>query len=75
MLAMECVHSMSSSYIFVFSLGDMSAGNLASVLVQPVSAYLAKTLLSAPASGHGGLCVPIAMPSNAGKSTQYTCHS
>lgn len=62
---------MSSSHIPVFSLDDMSGGNLASVLVQPVSAHLAKTLLSAPASGSGGSCVPIAMPSNAGNSTMH----
>lgn len=71
---MECVQSVSSSYIFAFSLDDVSGGNLASVLVQPVSAYLAKTLLSAPASGHGDSCVPIAMPINAGNSTKYTYH-
>lgn len=71
---MECVQSMSSSSIFAFSLDDVSGGNLASVLVQPVSAYLAKTLLSAPASEHGDSCVPIAMPSNAGNSTKYTYH-
>ncbi|XP_056893384.1 inactive N-acetylated-alpha-linked acidic dipeptidase-like protein 2 isoform X1 [Takifugu flavidus] len=47
------------------ALNDVSRGNLASLLVQPISAYLAKTLLSSPASGRGGPCIPLAMPSNA----------
>uniref|UniRef100_A0A673IG95 N-acetylated alpha-linked acidic dipeptidase like 2 n=1 Tax=Sinocyclocheilus rhinocerous TaxID=307959 RepID=A0A673IG95_9TELE len=37
--------------------------NLTSLLVQPISASLAKMLLSAPAMGQGRPCVPMAMPS------------
>ncbi|CAG01590.1 unnamed protein product [Tetraodon nigroviridis] len=60
--------------MWMWETDDVPGGNLASVLVQPVSAYLAKTLLSAPPSGREGSCVPIAMPSSAGNSTKYTCH-
>uniref|UniRef100_A0A671MIR2 N-acetylated alpha-linked acidic dipeptidase like 2 n=1 Tax=Sinocyclocheilus anshuiensis TaxID=1608454 RepID=A0A671MIR2_9TELE len=37
--------------------------NLTSLLVQPISASLAKMLLSAPAMGQGRPCIPMAMPS------------
>ncbi|XP_052424815.1 inactive N-acetylated-alpha-linked acidic dipeptidase-like protein 2 [Carassius gibelio] len=40
-----------------------SRHNLTSLLVQPISASLAKLLLSAPAMGQGRPCVPMAMPS------------
>uniref|UniRef100_A0A3Q3W0J2 Uncharacterized protein n=1 Tax=Mola mola TaxID=94237 RepID=A0A3Q3W0J2_MOLML len=39
--------------------------NLTSLLVQPISAFLAKTLLSSPAKGQGDSCIPMAMPLNA----------
>uniref|UniRef100_A0A3Q4AXE5 Uncharacterized protein n=1 Tax=Mola mola TaxID=94237 RepID=A0A3Q4AXE5_MOLML len=44
---------------------DVSRGNLTSLLVQPISAFLAKTLLSSPAKGQGDSCIPMAMPLNA----------
>ncbi|XP_016147667.1 inactive N-acetylated-alpha-linked acidic dipeptidase-like protein 2 [Sinocyclocheilus grahami] len=43
--------------------GRDSRHNLTSLLVQPISASLAKMLLSAPAMGQGRPCVPMAMPS------------
>lgn len=46
---------------------DVSRGSMTSLLVQPISAFLAKTLLSSPAAGRGDSCVPIAMPRNAGE--------
>ncbi|KAK2836035.1 hypothetical protein Q5P01_016519 [Channa striata] len=49
--------------------GTDSAGNLTSLLVQPISAFLAKTLLSSPPTGQGDSCVPLAMPSNAERKT------
>ncbi|KAL7867385.1 hypothetical protein AOLI_G00151990 [Acnodon oligacanthus] len=39
--------------------------NLTSLLVQPISARLAKVLLSAPILGYDQPCVPLAMPSSA----------
>ncbi|XP_035986130.1 inactive N-acetylated-alpha-linked acidic dipeptidase-like protein 2 [Fundulus heteroclitus] len=46
----------------------LSAGpgqSLTSVLVQPISAFLAKTLLSSPSVGRGGdACTPLFMPPN-----------
>ncbi|KAM4574246.1 inactive N-acetylated-alpha-linked acidic dipeptidase-like protein 2 isoform 2-T2 [Fundulus diaphanus] len=39
--------------------------SLTSVLVQPISAFLAKTLLSSPSVGRGGdTCTPLSMPPN-----------
>lgn len=41
---------------------------MSSMLVQPISAFMAKTLLSAStAMGHGDACVPIAAPASIGK--------
>ncbi|XP_026161392.1 inactive N-acetylated-alpha-linked acidic dipeptidase-like protein 2 [Mastacembelus armatus] len=37
-------------------------GNMTSMLVQPISAFLAKTLLSSPSTGQGDSCIPLAMP-------------
>uniref|UniRef100_A0A673JY32 N-acetylated alpha-linked acidic dipeptidase like 2 n=1 Tax=Sinocyclocheilus rhinocerous TaxID=307959 RepID=A0A673JY32_9TELE len=45
------------------SAGRDSRHNLTSLLVQPISASLAKMLLSAPAMGQGRPCIPMAMPS------------
>ncbi|XP_068174930.1 inactive N-acetylated-alpha-linked acidic dipeptidase-like protein 2 [Antennarius striatus] len=39
-------------------------GGLTSLLVQPISAFLAKTLLSSPSLGQGDACTPLAMPPN-----------
>lgn len=44
---------------------EASRGSVTSLLVQPISAFLAKTLLSSAAAGHGDTCVPIAMPPGA----------
>ncbi|XP_034035088.1 inactive N-acetylated-alpha-linked acidic dipeptidase-like protein 2 [Thalassophryne amazonica] len=41
-----------------------SQGSLTSLLVQPISAFLAKTLLSSPSAGPRESCIPLAMPSN-----------
>uniref|UniRef100_A0A3Q3WBY5 Uncharacterized protein n=1 Tax=Mola mola TaxID=94237 RepID=A0A3Q3WBY5_MOLML len=49
---------------------EVSRGNLTSLLVQPISAFLAKTLLSSPAKGQGDSCIPMAMPLNAVMWTQ-----
>uniref|UniRef100_A0A671PP46 N-acetylated alpha-linked acidic dipeptidase like 2 n=1 Tax=Sinocyclocheilus anshuiensis TaxID=1608454 RepID=A0A671PP46_9TELE len=49
------------------SAGRDSRHNLTSLLVQPISASLAKMLLSAPAMGQGRPCIPMAMPSASGK--------
>uniref|UniRef100_A0A665WQF4 N-acetylated alpha-linked acidic dipeptidase like 2 n=1 Tax=Echeneis naucrates TaxID=173247 RepID=A0A665WQF4_ECHNA len=38
--------------------------NLTSLLVQPISAFLAKTLLSSPSTGQGESCIPLGMPPN-----------
>uniref|UniRef100_A0A3B4ZX47 N-acetylated alpha-linked acidic dipeptidase like 2 n=1 Tax=Stegastes partitus TaxID=144197 RepID=A0A3B4ZX47_9TELE len=48
-------------------LSKEAGGSLTSLLVQPISAFLAKTLLSSPSTGQGDACVPLAMPPNAGK--------
>ncbi|XP_026076711.1 inactive N-acetylated-alpha-linked acidic dipeptidase-like protein 2 isoform X1 [Carassius auratus] len=45
------------------SAGRDSRHNLTSLLVQPISASLAKLLLSAPAMGQGRPCISMAMPS------------
>ncbi|XP_067454051.1 inactive N-acetylated-alpha-linked acidic dipeptidase-like protein 2 isoform X1 [Thunnus thynnus] len=42
-----------------------AGGSLTSLLVQPISAFLAKTLLSSPSTGQGVSCTPLAMPPNA----------
>uniref|UniRef100_A0A667ZUT3 N-acetylated alpha-linked acidic dipeptidase like 2 n=1 Tax=Myripristis murdjan TaxID=586833 RepID=A0A667ZUT3_9TELE len=39
-----------------------AAGSLTSLLVQPVSAFLAKRLLSSPSTGPADSCAPLAMP-------------
>uniref|UniRef100_A0A669CE99 N-acetylated alpha-linked acidic dipeptidase like 2 n=1 Tax=Oreochromis niloticus TaxID=8128 RepID=A0A669CE99_ORENI len=44
--------------------GNPAIGNLTSLLVQPISALLAKTLLSSPSTGQEGSCIPLAMPPN-----------
>lgn len=54
-------------YFCISPLADVSRGSMTSLLVQPISAFLAKTLLSSPATGRGDSCVPIAIPRNAGK--------
>ncbi|XP_055364304.1 inactive N-acetylated-alpha-linked acidic dipeptidase-like protein 2 isoform X2 [Betta splendens] len=41
-----------------------SAGSLTSMLVQPISAFLAKTILSSSSAAQGDSCIPIAMPPN-----------
>ncbi|XP_071370155.1 inactive N-acetylated-alpha-linked acidic dipeptidase-like protein 2, partial [Centroberyx affinis] len=41
-----------------------AGGSLTSLLVQPISAFLAKRLLSSPSTGQGGSCTPLAMPPN-----------
>uniref|UniRef100_A0A3P8U1G1 N-acetylated alpha-linked acidic dipeptidase like 2 n=1 Tax=Amphiprion percula TaxID=161767 RepID=A0A3P8U1G1_AMPPE len=48
-----------------------AGGSLTSLLVQPISALLAKTLLSSPSTGQGDSCIPLAMPPNTGKYTKY----
>lgn len=58
------------SCFLCFSLAEVSreaGGSLTSLLVQPISAVLAKTLLSSPSIRQGDPCLPLAMPSNAGK--------
>ncbi|XP_062280159.1 inactive N-acetylated-alpha-linked acidic dipeptidase-like protein 2 [Scomber scombrus] len=42
-----------------------AGGSLTSLLVQPISAFLAKTLLSSSSTGQGASCTPLAMPPNA----------
>ncbi|XP_067370328.1 inactive N-acetylated-alpha-linked acidic dipeptidase-like protein 2 isoform X2 [Channa argus] len=44
-------------------------GSLTNLLVQPISAFLAKTLLSSPSSRRGDSCVPLAMPPNTERKT------
>uniref|UniRef100_UPI0037E7ACF9 inactive N-acetylated-alpha-linked acidic dipeptidase-like protein 2 n=1 Tax=Semicossyphus pulcher TaxID=241346 RepID=UPI0037E7ACF9 len=49
------------------AIADVSreaGGRLTSLLVQPISAFLAKTLLSSPSTGQGDSCIPLAMPPN-----------
>uniref|UniRef100_A0A8C9WUZ4 N-acetylated alpha-linked acidic dipeptidase like 2 n=1 Tax=Sander lucioperca TaxID=283035 RepID=A0A8C9WUZ4_SANLU len=48
-----------------------AGGSLTSLLVQPISDFLAKTLLSSPSTGQGDSCIPLAMPPNKGKSKVY----
>lgn len=58
-----------------FSPGEVSreaGGSLTSLLVQPISAFLAKTLLSSSSAGQGDSCVPLSMPPNAGEYTEYS---
>lgn len=62
-------------YFCISPLADVSRGSMTSLLVQPISAFLAKTLLSSPATGRGDSCVPIAMPRNAGKYICFSCCS
>ncbi|XP_047198954.1 inactive N-acetylated-alpha-linked acidic dipeptidase-like protein 2 [Hippoglossus stenolepis] len=45
-------------------LSREAGGSLTSLLVQPISAFLAKKLLSSSSAGQGDSCVPLAMPSN-----------
>ncbi|XP_052465995.1 inactive N-acetylated-alpha-linked acidic dipeptidase-like protein 2 [Carassius gibelio] len=49
------------------SAGRDSRHNLTSLLVQPISASLAKLLLSAPAMGQGRPCISMAMPSSSAR--------
>uniref|UniRef100_A0A8C7X7I3 N-acetylated alpha-linked acidic dipeptidase like 2 n=1 Tax=Oryzias sinensis TaxID=183150 RepID=A0A8C7X7I3_9TELE len=44
---------------------DEAGGNLTSLLVQPISAFLANALLSCVSMENGKQCVPLAMPPNA----------
>ncbi|XP_041861463.1 inactive N-acetylated-alpha-linked acidic dipeptidase-like protein 2 [Melanotaenia boesemani] len=39
-------------------------GNLTHLLVQPISAFLAKTLLSSSSTSQGDTCIPLAIPPN-----------
>uniref|UniRef100_A0A3Q3KZE7 N-acetylated alpha-linked acidic dipeptidase like 2 n=1 Tax=Labrus bergylta TaxID=56723 RepID=A0A3Q3KZE7_9LABR len=59
------------------AIADVSreaGGRLTSLLVQPISAFLAKTLLSSPSTGQGDSCVPLAMPPNTGKFKSCSDH-
>lgn len=60
-------------FLFLFlslvGLSKEARGSLTSLLVQPISALLAKTLLSSPSTGQEGSCIPLAMPPNTGKHT------
>lgn len=49
--------------------------NLTSLMVQPISAKLAKELLSVPSAGHSQPCVPIKMSSGSSKYVYYPIHS
>uniref|UniRef100_A0A3P9IFF5 N-acetylated alpha-linked acidic dipeptidase like 2 n=1 Tax=Oryzias latipes TaxID=8090 RepID=A0A3P9IFF5_ORYLA len=53
-----------SLFVFLF-FPDEAGGNLTSLLVQPISAFLAKALLSCVSMENGKQCVPLAMPPNA----------
>uniref|UniRef100_A0A3Q0RKK4 N-acetylated alpha-linked acidic dipeptidase like 2 n=1 Tax=Amphilophus citrinellus TaxID=61819 RepID=A0A3Q0RKK4_AMPCI len=55
----------------VAGLSKDAGGSLTSLLVQPISALLAKTLLSSPSTDQEGSCIPLAMPPNTGKHTTY----
>uniref|UniRef100_A0A3P8RFH6 N-acetylated alpha-linked acidic dipeptidase like 2 n=1 Tax=Astatotilapia calliptera TaxID=8154 RepID=A0A3P8RFH6_ASTCA len=55
----------------IVGLSKEARGSLTSLLVQPISALLAKTLLSSPSTGQEGSCIPLAMPPNTGKHTDY----
>uniref|UniRef100_A0A668RXR1 N-acetylated alpha-linked acidic dipeptidase like 2 n=1 Tax=Oreochromis aureus TaxID=47969 RepID=A0A668RXR1_OREAU len=48
----------------IAGLSKEAGGSLTSLLVQPISALLAKTLLSSPSTGQEGSCIPLAMPPN-----------
>ncbi|XP_034439527.1 inactive N-acetylated-alpha-linked acidic dipeptidase-like protein 2 [Hippoglossus hippoglossus] len=48
----------------IAGLSREAGGSLTSLLVQPISAFLAKKLLSSSSAGQGDSCVPLAMPSN-----------
>ncbi|XP_029988604.1 inactive N-acetylated-alpha-linked acidic dipeptidase-like protein 2 [Sphaeramia orbicularis] len=48
----------------IVGVSKEAAGSLTSLLVQPISALLASTLLSSASSAPGDLCTPIAMPPN-----------
>lgn len=58
-------------FISLVGLSKEARGSLTSLLVQPISALLAKTLLSSPSTGQEGSCIPLAMPPNTGKHTDY----
>lgn len=68
----------SAVFLHVFLYFSLAAGlkeaggSLTSLLVQPISALLAKTLLSSPSTGQGDSCIPLAMPPNTGKFTKYS---
>ncbi|KAF3691342.1 Inactive N-acetylated-alpha-linked acidic dipeptidase-like protein 2 [Channa argus] len=59
------------SYMRVYLAGETASvgGSLTNLLVQPISAFLAKTLLSSPSSRRGDSCVPLAMPPNTERKT------
>lgn len=63
-----------SLFVFLF-FPDEAGGNLTSLLVQPISAFLAKALLSCVSMENGKQCVPLAMPPNAGKNYQAAFES
>lgn len=66
--SMHAVYTEINTICFVLSAaGRDGRHNLTSLLVQPISASLAKLLLSAPAMGQGRPCVPMAMHSASGK--------
>ncbi|KAM3876219.1 inactive N-acetylated-alpha-linked acidic dipeptidase-like protein 2 [Diretmus argenteus] len=48
----------------VVGVSREASGSLTSLLVQPISAFLAKRLLSSPSMAHGDSCTPLAMPPN-----------
>ncbi|KAF0042493.1 hypothetical protein F2P81_006025 [Scophthalmus maximus] len=41
-----------------------AGGSLTSLLVQPISAFLAKKILSSPSAAQGDTCIPLSMPPN-----------
>ncbi|KAM4628730.1 inactive N-acetylated-alpha-linked acidic dipeptidase-like protein 2 [Polymixia lowei] len=52
-------------YPNVVGMSREAGGSLTSLLVQPISAFLAKRLLSSSSTGQGDTCTPLAMPPNA----------